>query len=86
VIPGSYYCTPSEEKKIEGLLDIKEIEFKLLMNEKELKIKNSAKSVEMNLPEDIHFCGLIFEMVKQLIVSKKWFHQEYLKVKRKYNI
>ena len=34
----------------------------------------------------MHFSGLIFEIVKQIMVSKKWFSQEYIKVKRKYNV
>jgi hypothetical protein len=45
-----------------------------------------AKSFESNLPEDIHFCGLVFEVVKQIVVSTKWLKQEYLKIKRKYNV
>lgn len=49
-------------------------------------MRYGAKSLEANLPEDIHFCGLIFEMVKQLAVSRKWFMNEYAKVKKKYNV
>ena len=86
VIPGTYYCTPSEEKKISGLIDLKDLEFKMIMNASEIKMRYIAKSFESNLPEDIHFCGLIFEMVKQIVVSKKWFQLEYLKVKKKYNV
>jgi hypothetical protein len=56
------------------------------MNERDLKMRYIAKSFESNLPEDIHFCGLIFEIAKQIIVSKKWFTQEYIKIKRKYNV
>lgn len=63
-LQGTYFCKPSEEKKTESILDIKEMEFKLIMNANEMKMKYSAKSFESNLPEDIHFCGLIFEMVK----------------------
>jgi hypothetical protein len=46
----------------------------------------TAKSFDSNIPDDVHFSGLIFEMVKQIMVSKKWFNQEYMKVKRKYNV
>jgi hypothetical protein len=49
-------------------------------------MRYGAKSMEANLPEDIHFCGLVFEMVKQLAVSRKWFMNEYAKVKKKYNV
>lgn len=56
------------------------------MNDKDMKMRYIAKTFESNLPDDIHFCGLIFEMVKQLVVSKKWFSQEYMKVKKKYNL
>jgi hypothetical protein len=45
-----------------------------------------AKQFKATLPEDIHFCGLVFEMVKQLAVSRKWFLLEYAKVKKKYNV
>ena len=86
VIEGIYYCEPSEEKKVSPLVDIKDLEFKLLESERELKMRFLAKSFESSLPEDIHFCGLVFEVVKQLMISTKWVNQEYHKVKRKHNV
>jgi hypothetical protein len=30
VIEGTYYCEPSEEKKVSPLIDIKDFEFKMI--------------------------------------------------------
>ena len=68
------------------LVDIKDLEFKLLESDRELKMRFLAKSFESSLPEDIHFCGLVFEVAKQLMISTKWIKQEYHKVKRKHNV
>jgi hypothetical protein len=86
VISGRFYCQPSEEKKVSGIFDIRDFEFKFLLNEKEMRMRYMARAWEFNLPDDIHFSGLIFEIVKQIMVSKKWFSQEYMKVKKKYNL
>ena len=51
-----------------------------------MKMRYTARGFESNLPEDIHFCGLVFEIVKQIVVSRKWIKQEYYKIKRKYNV
>ena len=45
-----------------------------------------AKSFDSNLPEEIHFCGLVFEVAKQILVSNKYFSSEYVKIKRKHNV
>lgn len=67
-------------------MDIKEIEFKMQLTEKEMRLRFTARHFESNLPEEVHFCGLIFEIVKQLFVSSRWFNQEYMKVKKKYSV
>jgi len=85
-IPGTYFCVPSEEKKISKLLELGDLELKLISTATELKMRYVAKQFKATLPEDIHFCGLVFEMVKQLAVSRKWFLLEYAKVKKKYNV
>lgn len=36
-------------------------------------MKYTAKSIDFNLPDKIHFGALIFEMVKQIMVAHKWF-------------
>jgi hypothetical protein len=35
-IPGTYFCVPSEEKKVQPLIDTKEFELKMLSNQNEL--------------------------------------------------
>jgi hypothetical protein len=73
-IPGTFFCEPSEDKKVSPLVDIKELEYKMLMNDRDLKMRYIARSFESNLPEDIHFSGLVFEIVKQLVVSRRWYN------------
>ena len=58
----------------------------MFSNQNDLQMRCTAKSFDSNIPDDVHFSGLIFEMVKQIMVSKKWFNHEYIKVKRKYNV
>jgi hypothetical protein len=57
VIEGIYY-EPSEEKKMSPLVNIKDLEFKLLKSNRKLKMRLVAKSFESSLSEDVHFCGL----------------------------
>ena len=54
------------------MVDIKDLELKLLESDQELKMRFLAKSFESSLPENIHFCGLVFDVVKQLMISTKW--------------
>jgi hypothetical protein len=60
--------------------------FYSLESDRELKMRSLAKSYDSSLPEDIYFCGIVFVVVKQLMISTKWVKQEYHKVKRKHNV
>jgi hypothetical protein len=42
-VPGSYFCTPSEEKKVQPLIDTKDFEMKLLSNEHELQMRFTVR-------------------------------------------
>ena len=49
VIPGVYFCEPSEEKKTTGLIEVRELEFKMIVNEKDIKMRYTAKSLESTI-------------------------------------
>ena len=58
----------------------------MIMSTVEMKIKFLIKLFEFTLPENVNLGALIFEMIKQVIFTRKWFIQEYMKLKRHYNV
>ena len=68
------------------MIECKDVEFKMIISKTELKIKFIIKFVDVTLPANVHLGGLIFEQVKQVVFTRKWFIQEYMKIKRHYNV
>ena len=79
------FCSPSEDKKNQLIIDLDNLEFKMIFTPDDLKMKFGADTFNYNLPQDLHFGCVLFEKVKQMTVTRSWFKTEYLKQKRKYN-
>lgn len=43
------------------------------VDESSRKLQLSAENAQMDLPDDYHFCAVIYEMVKQHFHAREWF-------------
>jgi hypothetical protein len=58
------YCFTHEDKKNQLIIDVDNLEFKCLSTTRDLKLKFNSDTMYFNLPNDIHFGAVIYEMVK----------------------
>lgn len=72
-VEGYVYCDRRDERKLQTIIDVDNLDLKVISVPTELKLKFSASNFEFVLPEDVHFGALIFEKTKQISVAKKYF-------------
>lgn len=63
-VKNKFYSISYDDKNTESIIDIKNFEFKLISNEKETKLKFSAKMLDFNLPHHLHFGAITHEISK----------------------